>query len=80
MQELILNSRTRTQMQIRDLTPEQKLSVACPVCAAAPLERCCELSSGAFRFEEHLARLLSAAGQKKLALLPLTKPLSETTD
>ena len=61
-------------MQIRDLTPEQKLSVQCPVCAAAPRERCCELRSGAFRYEEHLARLLSAAGQEKPVLLRCTKP------
>ena len=61
-------------MQIRDLTAEQRLSMQCPVCAAAPGERCCELRSGAFRFEEHLARLLSAAGQEKLLLLPRTKP------
>jgi hypothetical protein len=57
-------------MQIRDLTREQKLSVQCPVCAAAPLERCCELRSGAFRYEEHLARLLSAAGQESPSRLP----------
>lgn len=50
-------------MQIKNLTPQQRLSVPCPVCAAAPQERCCEISSGAFRCEEHLARLLSAAGQ-----------------
>jgi hypothetical protein len=66
-------------MQIKDLTPEQKLSVPCPVCAAAPQERCCELRSGAFRYEEHLARLLSAAGQEKLSLLPRIKTLAEKT-
>jgi hypothetical protein len=60
-------------MQIKDLSPEQKLSVTCPVCAAAPRERCCELRSGAFRYEEHLARLLSAAGQEKVAVLPSGK-------
>lgn len=60
-------------MQIKDLTPEQKLSVPCPVCAASPRERCCELRSGAFRYEEHLPRLLSAAGQEKQVLLPSTK-------
>jgi hypothetical protein len=49
-------------MQIKDLTPEQRLSVPCPVCGAAPRERCRELRSGVFRYEEHLARLLSAAG------------------
>ena len=63
-------------MQIKDLTPQQKLSVPCPVCAAAPRERCCELRSGAIRYEEHLARLLSAAGQEKLSLLPLNQELS----
>ena len=67
-------------MQIKDLTSEQKLSVRCPVCAAAPQERCSEVRSGAFRYEEHLARLLSAAGQEKLSLLPLTKTLVEKTD
>ena len=51
-------------MQIKDLTPNQRLSVHCPVCAAAPRERCCEINSGAFRWEEHLARLLSAAEQE----------------
>jgi hypothetical protein len=61
-------------MQITELTPEQRVSVHCPVCAAAPRERCCEVRSGAFRFEEHLARLLSAAGQEKLSLSPRTKP------
>lgn len=59
-------------MQIKDLTSEQKLSVPCPVCAAASRERCSELRSGAFRYEEHLARLLSAAGQENLSL-PRTK-------
>ena len=63
-------------MQIKDLTPEEKLSVPCPVCAAAPRERCCEVRSGAFRYEEHLARLLSAAGQEKLPLLPSSKTIS----
>lgn len=67
-------------MQIKDLTAEQKLSVSCPVCAAAPQERCCELRSGAFRYEEHLARLLSAAGQKQLAHLPRPKASAERTD
>ena len=60
-------------MQIKDLTPGQKLSVPCPVCAAPPQERCCELRSGAFRYEEHLARLLSAAAQEKLSHLPQTR-------
>lgn len=59
-------------MQIKDLTPEQRLSVPCPVCGAAPKERCCELRSGAFRLEEHLARLLSAAGQEKISFQPPT--------
>jgi hypothetical protein len=67
-------------MQIKDLTSEQKLSVPCPVCAAAPQERCCEIRSGAFRYEEHLARLLSAAGQEKLSHLPGTRTLAEKTD
>jgi hypothetical protein len=51
-------------MQIRDLTKAQRLAVPCPSCAAAPQERCCEISSGAFRQEEHLARLLSAVGEE----------------
>lgn len=51
-------------MQISDLTKVQKLAVPCPSCAAAPQERCCEISSGIFRQEEHLSRLLSAAGQE----------------
>jgi hypothetical protein len=63
-------------MQIRDLTPQQKLSGPCPVCGAAPQERCSELRSGAFRYEEHLARLLSAAGQEKLSLLPPQKTVA----
>ncbi len=50
-------------MQIRDLTPSQRMSVLCPSCAAVPNERCCEIRSGALRQEEHLARLLAAAGQ-----------------
>lgn len=64
-------------MQIADLTSVQKPSVPCPVCAAAPRERCCELRSGAFRYEEHLARLLSAAGQEKISHLPRTKTLAK---
>jgi hypothetical protein len=67
-------------MQIKDLTPEQKLSVPCPVCAADPQERCSELRSGAFRYEEHLARLLSAAGQEKLLLLPRIKTSAGKTN
>jgi hypothetical protein len=59
-------------MQIKDLTAEQKLSVPCPVCAAAAKERCCELHSGTFRYEEHLARLLSAAGQEPSSFRPRT--------
>jgi hypothetical protein len=47
-------------MRITDLTAMQKLSVPCPTCAAAPQERCCEIHSGAFRQDEHFARLLSA--------------------
>lgn len=57
-------------MQLNDLTREQKLAVRCPACAAAPQERCCEISSGAFRQEEHLARVLAAAGQELPSLLP----------
>ena len=48
-------------MKITDLTAVQKLSVSCPSCAAAPQERCCEIHNGAFRQDEHFARLLSAA-------------------
>lgn len=66
-------------MQIKDLTPEQKLSVPCPVCAAAPRERCCELTTGVFRYEEHLARLLAVAGQEKLSLLPRTTTSTKET-
>jgi hypothetical protein len=51
-------------VHIKDLTAEQRLSVQCPVCAAAPRELCCEVRNGAFRYEEHLARLLAAAGQE----------------
>ena len=50
-------------MEIADLTPVQRLSVPCPTCAAAPWERCCEISNGAFRQDAHFGRLLSAAGQ-----------------
>ena len=50
-------------LEIADLTPVQKLSVACPICAAAPRERCCEITNGIFRQDAHFARLLSAAGQ-----------------
>ena len=59
-------------MQIKDLTRTQRLAVPCPSCAAAPQERCCEIRSGVFRQEEHLARLLSAAGQEMPSLLPRT--------
>ena len=51
-------------MEIRDLTVVQSLSLPCPTCAAAPRERCCEITSGAFRQEAHFARLLSAAEQR----------------
>jgi hypothetical protein len=50
-------------MEISDLTAIQKLSVSCPTCAAAPRERCCEISNGIFRQDPHFGRLLSAAGQ-----------------
>jgi len=50
-------------MEINDLTRMQRLSVPCPVCAAAPRERCCEIYNGAFRQDEHFSRLLAAAGQ-----------------
>jgi hypothetical protein len=50
-------------MEISDLTAIQKLSVPCPTCAAAPRERCCEISNGIFRQDPHFGRLLSAAGQ-----------------
>ena len=50
-------------MEITDLTPVQMLSVPCPTCAAAPRERCCEISNGVFRQDAHFRRLLSAAGQ-----------------
>lgn len=57
-------------MQISDLTRAQRLAVQCPSCAAAPQERCCEISSGAFRREEHFSRLLSAAGEEMPSRLP----------
>jgi hypothetical protein len=57
-------------MKIQDLSPSLRLSVACPSCAAAPNERCCEIRSGAFRQEEHLARLLLAAGQESSSNSP----------
>ena len=57
-------------MAINDLTKAQKLAVSCLSCGAAPQERCCEVSSGAFRQEEHLARLLAAAGQEMPSRLP----------
>jgi len=50
-------------MEIADLTAVQQLSVPCPTCAAAPRERCCEISNGIFRQDPHFGRLLSAAGQ-----------------
>ncbi len=57
-------------MQIGDLTRAQRLAVSCPSCGAAPQERCCQIGSGAFRQEEHLARLLAAAGQEMPSRLP----------
>jgi hypothetical protein len=51
-------------MEIRELTALQTLSVHCPTCAAAPRERCCEISNGVFRQDAHFGRLLSAAGQE----------------
>lgn len=59
-------------MQINDLTPVQRLSLPCPTCAAAPQERCCEIRNGAFRQDEHLARLL-AAGQATSSRLPQSR-------
>ena len=53
-------------MEINDLTRVQRLSVPCPVCAAAPQERCCEIYNGAFRQDEHFSRLLAAAGQEAI--------------
>ena len=50
-------------MEIRDLTAVQILSVPCSTCAAAPREWCCEIATGAFRQDAHFGRLLSAAGQ-----------------
>src|SRR5271165_1951904 len=52
--------RRNANMHINDLTQKQRLAVPCPACAAVPQERCCEISSGAFRQEEHLARVLAA--------------------
>jgi len=54
-------------MEIRDLNAVQILSVPCPTCAAAPRERCCEISNGIFRQDPHFGRLLSAAGQGALS-------------
>jgi hypothetical protein len=64
-------------MKINDLTRAQRLAVSCPSCGAAPQERCCEVSSGAIRQEEHLARLLAAAGQEMPSRLPQTSAQSE---
>jgi hypothetical protein len=58
-----IQRRNGLDVEIIDLTAIQKLSVPCPTCAAAPRERCCEITNGAFRQDEHFARLLSAAGQ-----------------
>ena len=51
-------------MEINELTAVHKLSVPCPICAAAPGEWCCEIANGAFRQDPHFGRLLSAAGQR----------------
>ena len=59
-------------MQISDLTRAQRLAVPCPSCAAAPRERCCEINNGAFRREEHFARLLLAAGEEMPSRTPRT--------
>lgn len=61
-------------VEINDLTQIQRLSVQCPLCAAAPKERCCEIRNGAFRQEEHFVRLLLAAGQQMPSLMPGTSP------
>jgi hypothetical protein len=53
-------------MEIAELTAVQALSVPCPKCAAAPRERCCEITSGVFRQDVHFGRLLSAAGHEPL--------------
>jgi hypothetical protein len=67
-------------MQISDLDRAQRLAVPCPSCAAAPQERCCEISSGVFRREEHIARLLAAAGQEIPSRLPPTTPQPKGAD
>jgi hypothetical protein len=60
-------------MQIKDLTPEQKLSVPCPVCAAAPRERCCEVRSGAFRYEDTWLGSCPQPDKKSSHFLPSSK-------
>jgi len=47
-------------MRMKDLTPTQLSSVACPTCGAIAGERC-SLHSGAPRSEPHVDRKLSAA-------------------
>jgi hypothetical protein len=47
-------------MQIRELTKDQLLSVACPTCGAA-IEEPCELTTGYPRNEPHRNRKFSAA-------------------
>jgi len=61
-------------MQINDLTRAQRLSVRCPTCAAAPRERCCEIRNGSFRQDEHLVRLLLAAGQDPISIARVKFP------
>jgi hypothetical protein len=62
-------------MEIANLTAVQTLSVPCPTCAAAPRERCCEISNGIFRQDPHFGRLLLAAG--KGASSPQHKPATD---
>jgi hypothetical protein len=47
-------------VRMRDLTPEQLTSVACPICGVAAGKRCL-LHSGVLRSDSHVDRKLSAA-------------------
>jgi hypothetical protein len=49
---------------IRELTPEQILAVACPICGAAAGEEC-ELNTGQLRFEPHRDRGLQVKEPKQ---------------
>jgi hypothetical protein len=50
-------------LPMKDLTPNEVLSIRCPTCGAPPGVRC-ELSSGQPRTEAHLDRRVIAFGKK----------------